>query len=52
VAQRAGGCFGAVDTIVDGWQNIEFDVVEFVFVCFVGECVAVYAAADEFDSVR
>ena len=51
MAERAGGCYGSVDTtIVDAGQSFNFDFVEFIFivVCAVGESFAIHAAADDF----
>jgi hypothetical protein len=51
VAERAGGCYRSVDTIiVDAGQSFYFHVVEFIIivVCAVGESFAIHAAADDY----
>ena len=52
MAERAGGCFGAVYYViiaVDGEYELDFDVAVDEQLFVVGESFAVHSAADEFE---
>ena len=52
MAQRAGGCFGAVDDViiaVDGEYEFDFDVAVDEQLFVLGQSFAIHQAADDFE---